>query len=518
VPHDPRLGDALARISLRMTSELDSTEVLRAVVAGLVDELDAALVRIWLLEPGASSLHLVASAGLSTSTHGGHAKVPVGALKIGAIAATRAPVCTNDVRADPRVENKEWVEREGLRAFAGYPLQFRDEILGVLGLFSRRALTTDEFERLGAFAAQAAIAIKNARLFEETARLSSRLQAENSVLKEELRDARPERPILGQSVAIREALSRLERVAPTDTTVLLYGETGTGKELFARALHERSPRSHRPLVKVNCAAISPALIESELFGHEKGAFTSALQRHRGRFELADGGTLFLDEIGELPIEAQAKLLRVLQEQELERVGGTQTIRVDVRIVCATNRDLAADVRDRRFRSDLFYRINVFAIHVPPLRERRSDVPLLANAILADLAKRLGRHMEGIAPDAMASLSAYDWPGNVRELENAIERALIVATGPHLTMDDFADFGGAFANVESDDEPPPEPRTSAPAGESRGSQGSLRDRLTAYERAILEDALRRTQGNQTEAARLLRLSRATLQYRMRRHGL
>ncbi|HEY2514623.1 MAG TPA: sigma 54-interacting transcriptional regulator [Polyangiaceae bacterium] len=512
MPDAPLLSDALARVCLRMTSELDPTEVLRAVVAGLVEELDAALARIWLLEPGATNLHLVASAGLSTSTQGGHREIAVGALKIGGIAATRAAVCTNDVRADPRVENKVWVERERLQAFAGYPLQFRDELLGVLGLFSRRALTTDEFERLGAFAAQAAIAIKNARLFEETAKLSLRLQDENSVLKEELRDARPARPILGQSPAIREALLRLQRVAVTDTTVLLQGETGTGKELFARALHETSARSHRPLVKVNCAAISPTLIESELFGHEKGAFTSALQRHRGRFELAEGGTLFLDEIGELPVEAQAKLLRVLQEHELERVGGTQTIRVDVRIVCATNRDLAADVRERRFRSDLFYRINVFPIHVPPLRERRSDVPLLANAILADLSKRLGRHVEGIAADAMASLCAYDWPGNVRELENAIERAVIVASGARLTIDDFADFGGAFANVEDEAEAPAE----APATPTHG--GSLRDRLTAYEREILEDALRRAKGNQTEAARLLRLSRATLQYRMRRHGL
>jgi transcriptional regulator with GAF, ATPase, and Fis domain len=512
VPDDPYIGDALAQVILRMTRELDSTEVLRAVVAGLVDELDAALARIWLLEPGGSILHLVASAGLSTSTHGAHSAIAVGELKIGAIAATRAPVSTNEVRSDPRVENKEWVEREGLRAFAGYPLQFRDELLGVLGLFSRRALGADELERLGTFAAQAAIAIKNARLFEETARLSRRLQDENSLLREELRDARPARPILGRSPAIREALQRLERVAATDTTVLLHGETGTGKELFARALHETSARSQRPLVKVNCAAISPALIESELFGHEKGAFTSALQRHRGRFELADGGTIFLDEIGELPIEAQAKLLRVLQEHELERVGGTQTIRVDVRVVCATNRDLAADVRGRRFRSDLFYRINVLPIHVPPLRERRPDVPLLANAILVDMGKRLGRHVEGIEPDAMASLSAYDWPGNVRELENAIERALIMAPGPRLTIDDFADFGGAFANAGDDAEPPAD----APASAARG--GSLRDRLAAYEREIVEDALGRAKGNQTEAARLLRVSRATLQYRMRRCGL
>jgi transcriptional regulator with GAF, ATPase, and Fis domain len=509
---DPYVGDALAQVILRMTSELDPTAVLRAVVAGLVDELDAALARIWLLEPGASSLHLVASAGLSTSMHGAHSEIPVGGLKIGAIAATRAPVCTNEVRSDPRIENKQWVEREGLRAFAGYPLQFRDELLGVLGLFSRRALESDEFERLGTFAAQAAIAIKNARLFEETAKLSRRLQDENSVLKEELRDARPARPILGRSPAIRDALQRLERVAASDTTVLLHGETGTGKELFARALHETSARSHRSLVKVNCAAISPTLIESELFGHEKGAFTNALQRHRGRFELADGGTLFLDEIGELSIEAQAKLLRVLQEHELERVGGTQTIRVDVRIVCATNRDLAADVRDRRFRSDLFYRINVFAIHVPPLRERRSDVPLLASAILAELGRRLGRHVDGIEPDAMASLCAYDWPGNVRELENAIERAVIVASGPRLTIDDFADFGGAFASVGGDTEPP----TDAPTNAAR--EGSLRGRLAAYEREILEDALRRAKGNQTEAARLLSVSRATLQYRMRRCGL
>ena len=509
----PVLGDALARVILRMTSALDPAEVLHAVVEGLAGELDAALVRIWLLDAAGASLRLVASAGLSTRTDGAHSQIAVGRWKIGGIAAARAPVCTNELASDERIENKEWVAREGLRAFAGYPLEFRGELLGVLGLFSRRPLASDELERLGTFAAQAAIAIKNARLFEETARLSRRLQDENSVLKEELRDARPTRPILGRSPAIRDALQKLSRVAATDTAVLLQGETGTGKEVFARALHEASARRSRPLVKVNCAAIAPALIESELFGHEKGAFTSALQRHRGRFELADGGTLFLDEIGELAVEAQAKLLRVLQEHELERVGGSQTIRVDVRIVCATNRDLAADVRERRFRSDLFFRINVFPIHVPPLRERQGDVPILANAILAELGERLGRRVEGIEPDAMAMLSAYAWPGNVRELENAIERALIVASGPKLTIDDFADLRGPFAAVDDEEVAATAevPTTTSPAG-------SLRDRLAAHERAILEDALRRTKGNQTEAARVLGLSRATLQYRMRRYGL
>jgi transcriptional regulator with GAF, ATPase, and Fis domain len=257
-------------------------------------------------------------------------------------------------------------------------------------------------------------------------------------------------------------------------------------------------------VKVNCAALTPSLVESELFGHEKGAFTGAVQRRLGRFELAHGGTLLLDEVGELPLDVQAKLLRVLQEHEMERVGGTQTIRVDARVVAATNRDLAAEVRANRFRADLFFRLNVFPLKIPPLRDRREDIPALAAAFLATLAPRIlgsGPEPKGIDADALAYLQAYDWPGNVRELHNVLERASILARGAVIGVADLPEL------TSSSDEP-------APAGEG----ASLKDRVHAYERSLVMAALRSADGNQSEAARILRTSRATLQYKMKAFGL
>jgi transcriptional regulator with GAF, ATPase, and Fis domain len=266
-----------------------------------------------------------------------------------------------------------------------------------------------------------------------------------------------------------------------------------------------SPRRKHPLVKVNCAAISPTLIESELFGHEKGAFTGALQRRLGRFELAQGGTLFLDEIGELPLEAQAKLLRVLQEHEIERVGGTQSIRIDARVVAATNRDLAAEVRANRFRADLFFRLNVFPILVPPLRERREDIPSLIEALVRTLATRLRTDPKGVDDDAVAYLQAYEWPGNVRELQNVLERASILARGRQIRLEDLPELRNSAEEI------PPAPQDDT-------SSLPLKERVDAYERALVADALRRAQGNQSEAARLLRTSRATLQYKMKTYRL
>ena len=505
---------ALGRINLRMTSTLELGEVLSEVTRGLVEDLDAALARIWLFGPGdlcaaciqaphcpnrASCLHLVASAGLSERTEGEYRRVPVGVLKIGWIAETRHPVCTNDLIEDPRIANKEWVRQEGLGSFAGYPLAFRSEVFGVLAMFARRALLEAEFERLGVFAAQAAVAIKNARLFEEVSQLSSRLEAENTYLKEELRAEQPS-GIVGESVAIRRVLADIESVAPTQSTVLLLGETGTGKELLASALHDLSPRRGRAFVKVNCAAISPSLIESELFGHEKGAFTGALQRRVGRFELAQGGTLFLDEIGELPLEAQAKLLRVVQEREIERIGGTKTIPIDVRIICATNRNLEVEVLEKRFRADLFYRIKVFPIHVPPLRERRDDVPLLVNVFVRTLGKQLGHVPNGVDETALALLCSYNWPGNVRELHNVLERAAILARGRLIRPEDLPDL-----NVPAD---------------AAGSpvEGALKPLVDSFEKSLIEDALRNSSGNQSEAARQLHVNRATLSYKMKAYGL
>jgi len=468
------LDSTLARITLRMASTLDVRDVLAEITRGLVDDFGVALARIWLLEPDdPKTLRLVASAGLSTRLDGAHARVPVGELKIGQIAETRTALSSTDLAGDPRFPEKKWIADNALEAFAGYPLVYRDELLGVLATFSRAKVA----DHLEVFAAQAAIALANAQLVR-------RLRAENVSLGEGL-----DRRIVGDSAALRSALEQVDRVAKAPSTVLLLGETGTGKELFARAIHEKSPRRRGPMVKVNCGALPPTLVESELFGHEKGAFTGAVARRIGRFELADGGTLFLDEISELPPDAQTKLLRVLQEREIERVGGTKPVRIDVRIIAATNRDLAAEVREGRFRDDLYFRLAVFPIRIPPLRERREDIPALVESIV----RRFGRTID---EDVVPYLQAYEWPGNVRELENVLERAAVLARDSIIHVSDL-----------------PELSTTTPAEEA-----SLKERVNAYERSIIEEALKRAGGNQSEAARLLATSRATLQYRMKTLGL
>jgi PAS domain S-box-containing protein len=265
-------------------------------------------------------------------------------------------------------------------------------------------------------------------------REKARLAAQNQYFQDEIKAAHNFEEIVGQSPNLLSVLQRVSKVAGTESTVLIHGETGTGKELVARAIHSASPRKGKPLIKLNCAALPAGLVESELFGHEKGAFTGATQKRPGRFELADGGSLFLDEVGELPLEAQAKLLRVLQEREFERVGGTAPIPVDVRIIAATNRDLAAMAKAKTFREDLFYRLNVFPVQLPPLRERRYDVPLLVQFFARRFATRMGRKLDGVARETVDLLVAYDWPGNIRELENVIERAMILNDDPLLEID------------------------------------------------------------------------------------
>jgi formate hydrogenlyase transcriptional activator len=280
---------------------------------------------------------------------------------------------------------------------------------------------------------QVAMAVANALAFREIGELTERLAEERLYLESEIRAEHPFGEIIGESPLLHDALRQVETVAPTDATVLVLGETGTGKELIVRAIHDRSPRRERTLVKVNCAAIPWALLESELFGHERGAFTGAIQQKIGRFELAQGGTLFLDEVGEIPLELQPKLLRVLQEQELERVGGTRTIKLDVRVVAATNRDLARMVEEGLFRDDLYYRLNVFPIRLPPLRERPEDIPALIRFFVQRLARPMNRHVEVIPNETLEALRRYAWPGNVRELANLIERAMILSKGRMLEV-------------------------------------------------------------------------------------
>jgi formate hydrogenlyase transcriptional activator len=322
---------------------------------------------------------------------------------------------------------------KGVKSFCSVPLLSHDRMLGSLnvGRFCDTAFTTDEVGLLGQVAQQVAIAVENGLAYRKIDELKEKLSKEKLYLEEEIRTNYNFEEIIGDSAAIRDTLQKIVIVAPTDSTVLIQGETGTGKELLARAIHNLSARKSRTFVKLNCAAIPTGLLESELFGHERGAFTGAIAQKVGRFELAHGGTLFLDEVGEIPLELQSKFLRVLQEQEFERLGGTKTTKVDVRLVAATNRDLASMVANREFRSDLYYRLNVFPIVNPPLRDRREDVPRLVQHFTQKFARRMNKRIETVPAATMATLSRYHWPGNIRELENFIERAVILSRGSNL---------------------------------------------------------------------------------------
>ena len=324
---------------------------------------------------------------------------------------------------------------EGVRSVCCVPLVTRNRVLGALNVASLRdaAFTQADADLLSQVSAQIAIAVENALAFKEIAELKNKLAEEKLYLEDEIRTEFNFEEIVGDSAVLKLILRQVETVAPTDSTVLIQGETGTGKELVARAIHNLSNRRERTFVKVNCAAIPTGLLESELFGHERGAFTGAIARKIGRFELAHGGTLFLDEVGDIPLELQPKLLRVLQEQEFERLGSTRTIRVDVRVVAATNRDLARMVAEREFRSDLYYRLNVFPLLMPPLRDRHEDIPQLVRYLAQKYARRMNKRIESIPAETLDALTRYHWPGNVRELENLIERAVILSAGPALRV-------------------------------------------------------------------------------------
>ncbi len=343
-------------------------------------------------------------------------------------------------------------------------------------------------------------------------REKARLEQQNRYLQDEIKSASNFEEIIGRSQALANVLEHIRAVGPTDASVLIHGETGTGKELVARALHSISKRRDKPLIKLNCAALPAGLVESELFGHEKGAFTGAIARGIGRFELADGGTIFLDEVGELPLEMQAKLLRVLQEREFDRIGGQKSVRVDVRVIAATNRDLAKAVRDKEFREDLFYRLNVFPIRLPSLRERTGDVPLLAYYYMSRFAAQLGRQIDGIQPATMEQLVAYDWPGNIRELENVIERAVILCRGSMLEIDPMLLTGQTRLGTHGGNR----------AGEpSVHSQSPDSETLQAVERnhilAVLEKTNWRIDGERG-AAQILDLHPNTLRSRMKKLGI
>ncbi len=361
-------------------------------------------------------------------------------------------------------------------------------------------------------------AIERYSLVAENKRLAAQLAEYTGYLNQQLHGEFDFGNIIGDSPALGEVLAKIEQVAPTASTVLLRGETGTGKELVAHAIHINSPREEKPFVRVNCAALAPGILESELFGHEKGSFTGAMARRPGRFELADGGTLFLDEVGDLPMEIQIKLLRTLQEREFERVGGTETIKVDVRLISATNRNLEQMIDEGEFREDLYYRLNVFPINLPPLRDRLEDLPVLASHFVAKFARQMGVQPQPPAPEAVAKLREYNWPGNVRELENIIERAMILAKGAPLGTVHL-DFGRRAATHAAPGGSGPVatiPAAAAPGASEDGK--SLAERLLESERKEIIAAVEKSRGNIASASRMLGINRSTLYYRLRKHSL
>jgi formate hydrogenlyase transcriptional activator len=399
---------------------------------------------------------------------------------------------------------------EGLNNICCIPLTNRGRTFGTLNLATRSSevFVESEVELVQQVAGQIAIAVENALAFKEIDALKDKLAEEKLYLEEEIRSEYNFEEIVGESPAIKKALAQVELVAAAATTVLLMGETGTGKEVIARAIHNLSPRRERTFVKVNCAAIPSGLLEAELFGHERGAFTGAVSQKIGRFELADRGTLFLDEIGDISLELQPKLLRVLQEQEFERLGSNRTQHVDVRVVAATNRDLSKLVAERAFRSDLFYRLNVFPIQIPALRERRSDIPLLVRYFVQTFSRKLNKTVEYVPADAMQALTAYDWPGNIRELENMIERAVLLSPGKELRIpvSELVSSGAPLA---------------AARAESVEPLGASLSTLEEVEHQHILRALRETSwrvAGRKGAAVLLGMKRTTLQARMRKLGI
>ncbi len=434
------------------------SDLLPLAVTRLASNPNVALARVWLKLPTPSAncarcgfssecsnrnecLHLVASSGASifdksadwTRLDGRFMRFPLGIRKVGRIASTGQSMEVSDVRTDDDwVAEPEWIRRERIRSFAGQPLVHRGDVLGVLGLFARATPGPTCFEWFRMIADHLAAAIANARMVDEIATLKSRLEIENEYLREEVNVNSSFGDLIGASPAINLVARQIELVANTDSTVLILGESGTGKEVVAREIHRCSRRADRPLIKVNCAAIPRELYESEFFGHSKGSFTGALRDRIGRFELADGGTLFLDEIGEIPLDMQAKLLRVLQEGELERIGEERTRRVNVRIIAATNRDLRTEAEAGRFRQDLYYRLSVFPLELPPLRKRLEDVPLLAEHFLQRFARQVGHAQFKLTLANVNDLQRYTWPGNVRELQHELERACIVSEKGRLS--------------------------------------------------------------------------------------
>jgi len=519
---------------LEIAHEHSLEQLLQKLVKLAVERPYMVCVQIWLIEPGdrcatcprrpecpnqTRCLHLVAGRGVSLATSAAdaprfddpNARVPLGVGFLGQAVVKGEQIILRDLpnqRGEP--VGFDWLEREQIRACGATPIIHKGEVLGAIMGFTRSMLSEEGRPWGRVFADHIGSAIANARAFEEIQRLKAQLERQNAYLQEEVVEARAFGDLVGRSAALRQIISQIDLVAPTEASVLVLGETGTGKELVAREIHRRSQRKDGPLVRVNCASIPKDLFESEFFGHVKGAFTGAVKDRAGRFETAEGGTLFLDEIGEVPADMQGKLLRVLQEKRYERVGDDRTRQADVRIIAATNRDLKKAVTTGRFREDLYYRLHVFPIQVAPLRERRDDIPLLAQHFVELSVKDLRCPKPRLTRAAVSQLQGYDWPGNVRELRNVIERAVILARGGSLQFD--------LPGLQT----APGTTPAKPAAPSRTSTAYLTEaELLQHERdnllAVLNHAGWRIKGV-NGAAELLGVKPTTLLSRMQKMGL
>jgi len=500
----------LLEINNALVANLTQEALFHAIAEAVRRVLPFDRTAIFLHDPGRDVLRLfVLKSSLSSKYFVVGLEMPVGDSHVGRVFQTQEPLLCRDLAREQRFAADAQAYADGVQSYVIVPLVVHGRSIGVLAVASvnPNQYSDSDAAFFREVANQVALAVVNMKAYEEIATLKARLERESVYLQEEIHREHNFTELVGNSRRLLALLRQVEQVAPTDSTVLITGETGTGKELIARAIHARSDRRARALVKVNCSAISAGLVESELFGHVKGAFTGAIERRIGRFELADGGTIFLDEVGELPPETQVKLLRVLQEREFEPVGSSRTQAVNVRVMAATNRDLEEAVAGGRFRADLFFRLNVFPLNVPPLRERREDIRLLVMFFLPQFAGKLGKRVTTVTDETMERLLAYPWPGNIRELQNVLERSVILAEGPVLEIDPTM-LPSPLSTAEA---APPTPATTP------GSLPSLEE----VERLHILAALERTGwviDGPRGAASILKLHPNTLRSRMDRLGL
>ena len=493
----------LLQLSSVLLANVDIRKMLSAISASLRDVVphDCATMALHDLATGQLRVQFLDS-GKSKQTQPLETMISIKNSPAGFAFSTREPVLLHRIAGSSfGAETVKHLTDMNMQSACWVPLINREQNLGTISVASRReaAFSDRDVEMLGQIASQIAMAVNNAIAFKQIADLRDRLKQEKQYLEDELNLENNFEDIIGESTGLKQVLRNIETVAPTDATVLIQGETGTGKELLARAIHRLSPRRERTFIKLNCAAIPAGLLESELFGHEKGAFTGAIARKMGRLELANEGTLFLDEVGELPLDLQPKLLRALQEKEIERLGGTRTIPVNVRLIAATNRDLETLVAEKQFRSDLYYRLKVFPVVAPPLRDRRDDIPILVRHFVDKHARRMGKLIESISEDSMEALVRWNWPGNIRELENFLERAVILSRGATLHV--------LLAELELAQEP---------------EEAAVADpRLEAAEREHILRVLRDCKGlvgGAAGAAARLGLKRTTLNSKLKKLGI